>query len=218
MKNLLAFTILAIALLENVKTQAQIGTFSTSPRIIVYGEATKEVEPDVIVAYLNIYDANYDVSYDPKRLQNLQQITIDRIGCGKYMTNPTYAGLKSYTGTGGFELRFKSRAEFDETVNKCMNASTEEVTVSLDYSFAEISDVKKQQIKDQLLDLAIADGKKRADKLATGTGVRLGGVIYAEEIPDYGAYAYDGEGYGNYLNAFSVKVVVKVQLHYEILK
>jgi predicted secreted protein len=221
MKNALT-CFLFFTVLFTTQMQAQTLGVLDTPRILTYGEATQEVPADMITASLNIYDINYDYTapYDAKRMLNNQIAIIERLGCKEFMTNPKYKDLSSYVGGGPFELKFTSKEQFEQMRNKAAAMATEETAVSLDYMMSEISPAKRKQIKDQLLDQALADAKSRAEKIAKGLAVILGGVLVAEEIMDYTTYGggYDPEGYGMYNTNMTVVVTSKVQIQYAIGK
>lgn len=189
-----------------------------TPRLVVYGEASNKIQADVIVAYFNVYETNYELEYDPRRIQNLQQLKIDQLGLKRYMSNPTYEGLRSAPPGTPIEMKFTSPEVYTEMMMKASEASDDQVTVSLDFAYSQVSEMKKQTAKDLLINEAMKNAKEQADKLASAAAVRLGNIIYIEEMPDYNVYNYSDEGYTLGMGLYDVMVYVKLQIQYEILK
>lgn len=188
------------------------------PRMMVYGEASIQVEADAINAYLNIYDnLNYDYSQptDPKTTQSKQIALIERLGCKEYMITPRYVDMKTYMGAGPFELRFPTREKFEEFRGKAMMNNSEEMTVTLDYASSDLSAEKRKNLKSQMLDQALLDAKAKAEKMAKSLGVLIGLPLYVEEIMDYPSYGGEGDMYG-YNPNMMVIVSSKVQIQYEL--
>lgn len=217
MKNWSSLLFIAIMALSslNIKSQSSL-IGDPTPRLAAYGDAWKDLEADVIVAYLNVWDASYS-EMDPLKLQNMQRMKIDQIGLRNYMSNPTYEGLKTAPMGSAIELKFPSKASYEEAMTKASSASDENVVVSIDFSFADVSPLRKQQALDGLITEAVGNAKKQAEKMANASGVRLGSIIYVEEMPNYNVYGYNDEGYGGY-SGYSVRVSTRILLHYEIVK
>ncbi len=209
----------SLLLLITSQLFAQVTSVYDTPRMMVYGEASIQVEADAIIAYLNIYDnaLNYDYTqpFDPKTTQSKQIALIERLDCKEYMTAPRYTDLKTYIGTGPFELRFPDRAKFEELRGKAALNNSEEMTVSIEYASSDISSEKRKQLKSQMLDLALQDAKAKGDRMAKSLGVILGLPLYVEEVMDYSTYGSDSEMYG-YSPTMMVTVSSKVQIQYEL--
>lgn len=197
---------------------------SDTPRLVVYGEASVKADADVITCWLNIYDNNvsydYTIPYDDKKFKKDQQAYIERLGVKEFMSNPTYANLKGYTGSGPFELKFSSKAQYEAIQKKIQDNYNESMSVSMDIAKTEISDTKRKQLYEQTLDQAIADAASKAQRMAASLKATIGTPIYiAEEniglsvVPGYGAYDYD-YGYGN--TDMQVTIISRVQLQYLI--
>ncbi len=212
------------AMLCSFFSNAQIGNIYEMPRVLVNGEASTKVEADVIYGWLNIYDNNisydYTIPYDDKAFKKKQQEIIDRTGLKAAMVSPSYAALAAGTATGPFQVKFKSKAEFEAAQAKAMKENGENYAVSLEFSTADVSDEKRKSITNDMLDKAIVDAKAKADKLSKGLGATLGRVLYIEEVKDYyAAPAYDyGYGEGSYLSNMDMMVTItaKVQVQYEL--
>lgn len=210
--------ILFLFLLAGTQIEAQVTSMYDIPRMMVYGEASIQVEADAINAYLNIYDnLSYDYSQpiDPKMTQAKQIAIIERLGCKEYMITPRYVDMKSYMGSGPFELRFPTREKFEEFRGKAMMNNSEELTVTLDYASSDLSAEKRKTLKAQMLDLALTDAKAKGEKMAKSLGVLIGLPLYVEEILEYSAYTSEGDMYG-YNPNMMVTVSSKVQIQYEL--
>lgn len=213
-----SFLLVIFALAITVNSNAQSSSIYETPRILVYGESSVQVEPEVIVAYLNIYDnaVAYDntVPYDAKKSAAKMINAMDKMNCREFLVSPTSAELKNYVGSGPFEMRFTTKEQFEMVRGKAAMNSTEELSMSLDYSTCSISNEKRAQLKNQMLDQALADAKAKADRMAKGLGVVLGTPIYVEEVNEYGGYAYDT----GYAESVSMKVTVtaRVQIQYQL--
>ena len=208
-----------LLLLNTSQFFAQVTSVYDTPRMMVYGEASIQVEADAIIAYLNIYDntVNYDYTqaFDPKATQSKQIALIERLGCKDYMTSPRYTDLKTYVGSGPFELRFPDREKFEAMRGKAVLNNTEETTVSIEYASSDVSAATRKQLKSQMLDLALQDAKAKGDRMAKSLGVILGLPLYVEEVMDYNAYGAESEMYG-YNSSMMVTVSSKVQIQYEL--
>ncbi len=209
----------SLLILITSQIQAQVTSVYDTPRMMVYGEASVQVEADAIIAYLNIYDntVNYDYTqpYDPKTTQSKQIALIERLGCKDYMTTPRYTDLKTYIGSGPFELRFPDREKFEAMRGKAALNNSEEMTVSIEYASSDVSPDKRKQLKSQMLDLALQDAKAKGDRMAKSLGVILGLPLYVEEVMDYNTYGAEGDMYG-YSPNMMVTVSSKVQIQYEL--
>lgn len=214
----------ATAILVSTFSIAQTNSLSDTPRLVVYGAASVKADADVITCWLNIYDNNvsydYTIPYDDKKFKKDQQAYMERLGVKDFMTNPTYANLKGYTGSGPFELKFSSKAQYEAIQKKIQDNYNESMSVSMDIAKTEISDAKRKQLYEQTLDQAIADGASKAQRMAASLKATIGTPIYiAEEniglsvVPGYGAYDYD-YGYGN--TDMQVTISSTVQLQYLI--
>ncbi len=212
-----------VALMTSFPSFAQTNSLSDTPRLIVYGEASIKADADVITCWLNIYDNTYTYDYtqpyDDKKFKKDQQSFIERLGVKDYMSNPTFANLKSYTGTGPFELKFSNKSQYDAVMKKIQDNYNESISVSMDVYKTEVSDAKRKQLYEQTLDQAIADAASKAQKMATSLKATIGTPVYIEEVmgdsayPALSAYDYD-YGYGS--TDMQVTIKSKVQLQYLI--
>ncbi len=213
-----SFLLLIFALVITINSNAQSSSIYETPRILVYGESSVQVEPEIIMAYLNIYDNavayDYTIPYDAKKSAAKMINAIDKLNCREFLVNPTSAELKNYVGSGPFEMRFTTKEQFEMVRGKAAMNSTEELSMSLDYSTCSISNEKRAQLKNQMLDQALVDAKAKAERMAKGLGVLIGSPIYVEEVSDYGGYAYDSE----YAEGVAMKVMItaKVQIQYQL--
>ena len=202
---------------------AQSASIYETSRIMVFGDANTQVEADAITCWLNIYDntASYDYSvpYDAKKAKQQQITIIDNLGCKDQMTNPTYASLRSYTGAGPYELKFKSKAEYEAVLARVWSSSSEMISVTMDIANTSISAEKRKQLTDQMLDKALADAKSKGERIAKSLGIIIGTPLYVEEMSTapYTDYGYGGE-YENYNVSMMVNVSARVQIQYEIKK
>lgn len=215
----------AAAILVSTISTAQNTALSDTPRLIVYGEASVKADADLITCWLNIYDNtmtyDYTIPYDDKKFKKDQLAFIERLGVKDYMSNPTFANLKSYTGTGPFELKFSNKSQYDAVMKKIQDNYNESISVSMDVYKTEVSDAKRKQLYEQTLDQAIADAASKAQKMATSLKAAIGTPVYIEEVsgdsstlyPPLSAYDYD-YGYGN--TDMQVTIKSKVQLQYLI--
>lgn len=216
----------ATAILISFFSTAQNNSLSDTPRLVVYGEASVKADADVITCWLNIYDNNisydYSIPYDDKKFKKDQQAYIERLGVKDYMSNPTYANLKSYVGSGPFELKFSSKSQYEAVQKKIQDNYNESMSVSMDIAKTEISDTKRKQLYDQTLDQAVADAASKAQKMAASLKATIGTPVYIEEMrndsysvypPLSASYDYD-YGYGN--TDMQVTISSRVQLQYLI--
>lgn len=212
--------VMSIVLLFTIilNVDAQTGFVNNqSPRVVAYGEASRDIEADAIVAYLNVWDATYSET-DPQKMLSMQRLKIDQLGLRNYMTNPTYDGLKASPAGTPIELRFPSKSTYEDALYRASGSSDENVAVSIDFSYADVSAQKRQQAMDGLIEEAVGHAKRQADKIASASGVKLGSIVYVEELPNYNVYGYNDEGYGAYPGQYNVRISCKIQLHVEIVK
>src|SRR5687767_12001225 len=87
----------------SITASSQVGNIYEMPRVMVQGEASTRIEADVIYAWLNIYDNNYNydytVPYDDKAFRKKQQEIVDKIGLKDALVSPTYAALSGGTAS-----------------------------------------------------------------------------------------------------------------------
>jgi len=213
--------LLSIAIMVSTSLISQNQVLSDTPRLVVYGEASVKADADVITCGLNIYDNSYTYDYtqpyDDKKLKKDQQSMIERLGVKEFMTNPTYANLKGYNGTGPFEVRFNNKSQYDAVMKKIQDNYSESISVSMDIYKTEVSDAKRKQLYLQTLDQAIVDGASKAQKMATSLKATIGTPVYVEEMnitqavaPGLGVYDYD-YGYGNVDMQVTIKSTVQLQ-------
>lgn len=199
---------------------AQTPSVQDTPRIMVYGEATIEVDADVILGYLNVYDnsMSYDYSapYDAKKVLSNQIDVISKLGCKDFMINPKYDDLKNYAGAGPFELRFTSKEQFESIRQKAMMNTSEMTVITLDYHLSSISAEKRKQLEGQTLDQALVDAKSKGERMAKSLGVTIGTPLYVEEIQSYDGHGYEGQYFGIEGQNMKVIVISKVQVQYQI--
>lgn len=219
------FSILLLTLMMSTNAAfAQSGSIYEIPRVVVYGENTIEVEAESVSCWLNIVDNSliYDYSgsdtYDPKRWKIKQQTMLDQLGVKDYMVNPTYAGLKGYLGSGPYELKFTTKAQYESVLAKVQTASNEETAVYMEISKTDISAEKRKAITNQTVDAAIADAKAKAERLTKGLGAILGSPILIEEIASPNYYDYGAEAYGEIPGGFLIKITSRVQVQFELKK
>lgn len=217
---------LVLAFVMSVKlTFAQTSSIYETPRVVVYGESTIEVEAESVSCWLNIVDNSlmYDYSgndtYDPKRWKIKQQTIIDQLGVKDYMVNPTYAGLSGYIGSGPFELKFNSRAQYETALAKVQSASGEDTAVYMEIGKTDVSPEKRKMITNQTVDAAIADAKAKAERLCKGLGAILGAPIFIEDVSAQNYYDYATDLYGEvYSGGFQIKITSRVQVQFELKK
>ncbi len=218
MKNLRFFSLIFSVIMHS-NTQAQT-VVSDVPRIVVLGEHTIQADPDSYFAMLYIED-NSGMNYEPspthmfKLFKARQQKIIDQLNIKEFMVKPTYDALKSYNGTGPFELKIGSNAQLELIKTKALALSGDETSVYLDAIQPLISDERRANISAQAMDKAIAQAKQKAERMAKSLGMTVGGPMVVEEYPDYVGYEYEPYGYMQGSNT-TVPISSKVHIQFEL--
>lgn len=103
----------------------------------------------------------------------------EQIKTTDFSVNKNIVYRNGYAKDSGFVARQNVVAEFPNTkekiasiINSFMNSTND---VSFTFSFA-LSDAKREQVKKEVIALAITNAKTRAEQIAAGAGVQLGAV------------------------------------------
>ena len=162
--------------------------YSSGPIVTADGQASIEVEPDIVSVYINIEGrgedlqkakAEYDEIHDKTSVELYRVgISDDEIELQSYNSYPEYdytdggQRLKGYVVSSQIIVKPENFDKTIDIVDASINAGS-----FVSYINLELSDEKQSEAKKNTLERASADARAKAEATARGLGKSLGSLV-----------------------------------------